>query len=141
MNSTQLILDTKYFLNIMMGDENRVMIVLNIMKGNEDRVVQLEENWTWGWKQGNLKHWKWGMKTFSHKFIVFFGQTISPHFPSFSCFSTKNFSDLTIIYSKYWSKRVWEIVIMQSVFALLKERCRSNGCYKLHVLLATKHLP
>ena len=74
-------------------------------------------------------------------FIVFFGQTISPHFPSFSCFSTKNFSDLTIIYSKYWSKRVWEIVIMQSVFALLKERCRSNGCYKLHVLLATKHLP
>ena len=65
MNSTQLILDTKDFLNIMMGDENRVMIVLNIMKGDQDRVVQLEENWTWGWKQGNLKHRKWGMKTFS----------------------------------------------------------------------------
>ena len=26
-------LDTKYFLNIMIGVENRVMIVLNIMKG------------------------------------------------------------------------------------------------------------
>jgi hypothetical protein len=44
MNSTQLILDTKDFLNIMMGDENRVMIVLNIIKGDQDRVVQLEEN-------------------------------------------------------------------------------------------------
>jgi hypothetical protein len=44
MNSTQLILDTKDLLNIMMGDENRVMIVLNIMEGDQDRVVQLEEN-------------------------------------------------------------------------------------------------
>ena len=44
MNSTQLILYIKDFLNIMMGDENRVMIILNIMKGDQDRVVQLEEN-------------------------------------------------------------------------------------------------
>ena len=44
MNSTQLILDTKDLLNIMMVDENRVMIVLNIMEGDQDRVVQLEEN-------------------------------------------------------------------------------------------------
>jgi hypothetical protein len=44
MISTQLILDTKDLLNIMMVDENRVMIVLNIMEGDQDRVVQLEEN-------------------------------------------------------------------------------------------------
>jgi hypothetical protein len=43
MNSTQ-VNSQKDFLNIMMGDENRVMIVLNIMKGDQDRVVQLEEN-------------------------------------------------------------------------------------------------
>ena len=67
--SNQLNPETKDFLNIMMGDENRVMIVLNIMKGDQDRVVQLEENWTWGWKQGYFKHRKWGMKTFSHLLI------------------------------------------------------------------------
>ena len=31
-------LDTKDFLNIMVGDENRVMIVLNIVKGDQNRV-------------------------------------------------------------------------------------------------------
>ena len=40
--SNQLNPETKDFLNIMMGDENRVMIVLNIMKGDQDRV---EENY------------------------------------------------------------------------------------------------
>ena len=48
-------------LNIKNWNENRVMIVLNIKNWNENRVVQLEENWTWEWKQGNLKPetWEW----------------------------------------------------------------------------------
>ena len=51
-------------LNIMIGDEDRIIIVLNIMNEVQDRVVQLEENWTWEWKQGNSKHRNMGMKTF-----------------------------------------------------------------------------
>ena len=53
-------------LNIKNWNENGVMIVLNIKNWNEKRVVQLEENWTWEWKQGNLKPRNLGMKTFSH---------------------------------------------------------------------------
>ena len=60
--SNQLNSETKDFLNIMMGDENKVMIVLKIMKGDQDRVVQSEENWTWGWKQGNLNIGNGGWK-------------------------------------------------------------------------------
>ena len=36
-------------------NENRVMILLNIKNWNEYRVVQLKENWTGEWKQGNSK--------------------------------------------------------------------------------------
>ena len=51
-------------LNSKTWDESRVMIVLNIKNWNENRVVQLEENWTLGWKQGNFEPRNLGMKTF-----------------------------------------------------------------------------
>ena len=40
------------------------MIVLNIKNWNENRVVQLEENWTLEWKQGNFEPRNLGMKMF-----------------------------------------------------------------------------
>ena len=40
------------------------MIVLNIKNWNENKVVQLEENWTLEWKQGNFEPRNLGMKTF-----------------------------------------------------------------------------
>ena len=45
------------------------MIVLNIKNWNENRVVQLEENWTLEWKQGNFEPRNLGMKTFLQSIV------------------------------------------------------------------------
>ena len=64
MNSTPFIKCTKV-MNIKNWNENRVMTLLNIKNWNEYRVVQLKENWTREWKQGNSKPRNLWMKTFS----------------------------------------------------------------------------
>ena len=58
-------------LNSKTWNESRVMIVLNIKNWNENRVVQLEENWTLEWKQGNFEPRNLGMKTFLLCFFSF----------------------------------------------------------------------